>query len=31
VFIAVDGNNLPQPASDQQLTAVATRIVSQIP
>jgi hypothetical protein len=31
VFIAVDGNNLPQPADDATLKAIATKIVTQIP
>jgi len=31
VLIAVDGNNLPQPADDATLKTVATKIISQIP
>jgi hypothetical protein len=30
VFLAVDGNNLPQPADDATLTAIATKILTQI-
>jgi hypothetical protein len=30
VFLAVDGNNLPQPADDATLTAIATTILTQI-
>jgi hypothetical protein len=31
VFIAVDGNNLPQPPDDATLTAIANKIITQIP
>ena len=31
VFLAVDGNNLPQPPDDATLKAIATKIVTQIP